>query len=333
MCLPVSRKISLIVMLSLLALNLPLLNVPGSEVNWNTAKTGLKQETLQPELFEQKDVFGETVARLRISQAESPMKYEFSVEDLRSFGEAVGRVEVGSNVIRFRLTDEKSNTRLGLDIRPTQTAGRASVTLLHNKKRVEMGIDSGKAKAVAAQMQRLADQGKQQDVKRLWPELGKAFSGQEEYMKFAKRVAESPAYGILTATASLKASLSSDAIQKNPALHIIGLAIGMLAPGAAKAAARSPIGQSTRPPQTRFIKTAYAASLNPVRDNPCDCCYDCIYLLIGLLFACSDFYFWCLNWADPWVCDILGSLCIYGAYEIAAWCWNNQCGFACSDIC
>ena len=321
-------KTAVAVIVSLLALNLPSLNLLKSQAS---GKTASQQNLIGPEVFEQKDSFGEVLTRLRVSPAELPNSYEFQVQDVRNLGDAAGTVEIGSGIIKFRLTDARTKTRVGVDIRPDQTPGKARVTISLNKKSADLAIDGAKAREVGARIQRLVDQGKQDQVKGLMTELGATISGQEQYVALAKRVANSPAFGILSAAASLKASLTLDSVHKNPALHVIGLGVSLLAPAGAKKAGHSSPTQASRAQQSRFVNNF--AGVKPAQEGVCDCCYGCIGFLIGMIFACSDFYFWCLGWADPWVCDILGSLCLLAGYEAAAWCWNNQCGFACGDLC
>lgn len=255
-------------------------------------------------------------------------------------------VEVTSDAVKFRMTDEATRTQFGVEFRPDRDKpGRTRIKLLHNKKRCEIGIDGARAKAIAAKAQELAAQGNKAEVKRLMTEFRDAGSGQKEYLAFARRVANSPAFGILSAAASLKGSATSDEHQ-HPVLHIISLAVSLLAPGATKKNVRRDLsGQSAEKQPPRIIKAAHpvktvkrTGGLSPALQSPCDCCVDCGNFFYVALMSCIFFYFYCtdpwgLNW-EWWICDILTAGCIYAVYLATDYCFHVQCYPYCEgDLC
>src|SRR4030095_3532613 len=211
-------RIAIAVLFSLLTLNLSFLNLPQAQVSAQTGKRpNLGQAVTEPVTFEDKDQDGKTLARLHVSPTESSSRFQFLIEDFQTAGKADGTVEVADGALKVRFTDALSRERLGMDFRPDQwTPGRQTITLLHNKRRCEITIDGARAKEIAGRMQELSDQGRQEEVKQLVPLIRQTFSGGEKYFAFTKRVASSPALGMLATTAALEASLSSGPIHQSP---------------------------------------------------------------------------------------------------------------------
>ena len=336
-------KIAMAVIVSLLALSLPSFNLPRTQAMERTAtERGSRQLASEPQLFEQRRSDGEVLGRLRIAPAESSSAFTFHVEDLQAAGKADGTVEITSNALKVRFKELGTKTRFGMDLQPDQqTPGRTLIVLSHNKKRCEVAIDGERAMSIATQMQELLDQGKQAEAKKLIPAITQTFSGRENYLPFARQIAKSPAFGILSATASIKDSLNSEEAHKNLPLHLIGLAVDMLAPGSAKKTEHlHPASQTSRAQQPRLIKTSFNASvlnrlagLSLAQDAPnCGCCDECDNIFYGWILGCMLFLFWCVEqvaWDDDWGrwwCEIIVSACIAGAIIFHYWCTHDGCG-------
>jgi hypothetical protein len=328
--------IALGVILSLLTLNLSSLNLPQARVSAQTnRRASLSQLATEPRTFERKDKDGNTLARLQVSSADSSNRLQFLIEDLQTEGKVDGTVEVADGGLKVRFIDGLNKQRLGMDVRSDPlTPGRSIITLLHNKRQCEVTIDGARAREVASRMREFTDQGKQDQAKQLIPLIRQTFSGADKYLAFAKKVASSPAFGMLSTTAALQASLSSEVVHKNMALHVIGLAVTMLAPAGAKSAGEhgphGTVGRAQRPlaPKVRHDANTVsrAAVLNFAAQDNCVCCGNCVWAFFGMLFGCIDFWLWCLDWDEQWVCDLLAALCVASAYGFFEWCTHDYCG-------
>jgi hypothetical protein len=330
-----NRQIAIAAIVALLSMSLPSLSLPQTQVSGNTFQQKVaKRLAIESQVFERKGLYGEVVARLSVSPAESPNRVQFQIEDLQRGERCTGTVEVKPKALKIRFKDEGSKTRLGLDIQHDQTsASSARITLRHNKKQHNLTIDGEKSRTVGGQMRTLVEQGNQLEAARLIPEFRKAFTGAEEYKAFVDEVASSPGSGILQATASLKASLSSEEVRQNLPLHLIGFAANMLAPSSMKKYGKqieSRLLNRAQPP--RVVKTSYnpgaltaTAALKPASQAEV-CCDHCVPIFLGLLFGCIDMYFWCLSWTwddpwgDPWLCWVLEGICEAGAWGFLIWC-------------
>ena len=333
-----NRKLAIAVVVALLSMSLPSLNLPQTQVSGKTFQQTVKKRlAIETQVFEQRGTFGEVVARLRISPSESPNKVQFQIEDLQRGGRGTGTVEVKSKTLKVRIKDQASKTRFGLDIQPDQaSASRARITLRHNNKEQKLTIDGERSRTVGGQMRRLVEQGNQAEAARLIPEFREAFTGAEDYKAFVDDVGNSPASGILHATASLKASLTSDEARQNLPLHLIGFAANMLAPASMKKTGKLQLesGRVGGNQQHRLTKASYkpAAANSTSVAKPATqaevCCDHCIPIFLGLLFICVDMYFWCLTWTwddpwgDPWLCWVLEGICEAGAWGFLIWCGN-----------
>ena len=337
-------KIAITVIVSLLGLSLPSFNLPKTQaMEGPSTQRAVRQLVSEPQVFEQRRSDGEVLAQLRLAPADSPSICNFHVEDLQTAGKADGTVEIASNALKVRFTDLGSKTRFGMDLQPDQeTPGRTRITLLHNKKRCALAIDGEKARSIATQMKELFDQGNQAEAKKLTPALKATFSGGQKYGPFARQIAKSSAFGILSTTASIRDSLSSDDAHRNLPLHAIGLAVSILAPSSAKKAAQHHMpSQTSRAQKPPLIKTSHSASvlnhfagLSPAQDQPnCECCHECFLIMALWIFACIDFYFLCTRWLDWdatyewWFCGVLTAACIVAAFVFDYWCERDGCGY------
>src|SRR4030095_15327234 len=175
---------------------------------------------------------------------------------------------------------------------------------------------------VSGQMRALMEQGEDLEAKRLLPEFREAFTGIEGYSAFVKEIGSSPAFNILSAAASLKASLSPDEIRRNVPLQLIGFAANMLAPSSMKKTAKQiETGRGTQT-ALRVLKTSYNPGVfksssfsKPAGQVICVDCQVCWPVFVLLMWGCSAMYFDCLTWVwndpwgDPWMCWVLVVAC------------------------
>ena len=337
-------KIAIAVIISVLTLSLPFYNLPQAQASGKSSRQkDLRQLAPEPQLLEQRDSTGEVLARLHISPGDLPSTFRFQVEDLRTYAKGDGTVEIGSGAIKVRFMDLASKTRVGIDIRPDQeTPHRIRIGLRHNKNRCELAIDGERSKSVATQIRDLSDQGKQAEARRLIPAIGDTFSGRDEYIKFARRVAKSPALGILTAAVSVKESVSSEESHRNLPLHAIGLAANLLAPSSMKKATQhhSP-SKTTQAQQPRLIKASYnAGTFNSIASltapqGDCGCCYNCSNITAILIVSCLVGFAYCIASIDPYdefaayweaLCYSFLAGCIVSAFFFDYWCKHEYCG-------
>ena len=330
-------KLAIATICLMLALNLSLGFLP-SQANGKTAiqKDG-RNVSKNLELFEQRGPNGDVVARLRVSPAASPDRFEFNLEDLQTRGQSVGTVEIRSNTLKVRFTDVESKTNLGMDARPDpKTPGRVWISLTHNKKRFETSIDGQRSSTISSRIGELVKQGKQEEAKRLLPEFHETIARGEEYSAFIKRIETSASFGILHTVVSLKGTLAAKETRNKTAVDAIRLAASMLAPGAARAAVASKAADRIRQQQApRVIKAGYSISpsTRPVAVNVALhqeglCNFYCPSLFLSALAGC--YFEWSVCRAffpdvDWWLCDSSLFACIDFAVLLLQWCEGAYC--------